>query len=250
MKKIISVFFITFSFITSIFAETITFQASSMSGNASDKNSRTILEGDAKVSTESMEISAQRIELSGKDYRIITASGNVQGKNLKSNLDFTCESMKYDRETKIATLENNVQLIDAQNEVNAQAQIIEYNQETELAIMQIDVSLTQKNNKCTSAYAVYKKNEQMLEMSGNPQIVQGEDTFRAQNISLNLKSQEITLSGRVKGSVTASSQTQNQAQTENLDLQTKNSSNLSETELQNQSENPSAESVENKNVEE
>ena len=44
----------------------------------------------------------------------------------------------------------------------------------------------------------------MLEMSGNPKIVQGTDTFRAQEITLNLDTQEITLDGRVSGTVTES----------------------------------------------
>ena len=35
----------------------------------------------------------------------------------------------------------------------------------------------------------------------NARITQGEDTFRAQQIALNLDTQEITLDGRVKGSV-------------------------------------------------
>ena len=215
-KKRILSYFLSLVFAAPIFCETINFQSSSMSGNSNDKNSVTILEGNAKVSTETMIISADKIELSGKDYRFISATGNVKGQNLESKMDFTCGTMKYDRESKIASLENDVSLTDTENEVTAQAQIIEYNQESELAVMQINVSLTQKNNKCTSAYAVYKKNEQLLEMSGNPQIVQGADTFRAQNISLNLKTQEIKLSGRVKGSVSSSSQESPQEQEKSL----------------------------------
>ncbi|MDE7391506.1 MAG: LPS export ABC transporter periplasmic protein LptC, partial [Treponemataceae bacterium] len=103
---------------------------------------------------------------------------------------------------KIANLESSVHLVDVQNEVTADAQVIEYNQTTEIAVMQINVTLRQKDNTCTAAYAVYRKNDKMLEMSGNPKIVQGEDTFRAQGITLDLDTQEITLDGRVSGTVT------------------------------------------------
>jgi lipopolysaccharide export system protein LptA len=41
-------------------------------------------------------------------------------------------------------------------------------------------------------------------MKGNSKIVQNDDTFRAQNITLNLDTQEIFLEERVKGSVSAS----------------------------------------------
>lgn len=199
-KKFI-LFYILLIFSITANTEQITFSADSMTGKAGSKNSTTILKGNAKVKTESMEISAETIELSGKNFRRITASGNVIGKNTESKMDFTCERMKYDRQTKIAVLEQNVELSDIENGVNAKAELIEYDQKKETAIMQIQVNLTQKKNVCTSAYAIYSKNEQTLEMSGNPKIVQNGDTFRAQVILLDMETQEITLTGRVKGSV-------------------------------------------------
>lgn len=201
LKKALSISI--FLFITGLcFPETITFYADSMSGKTGDESDYTKMEGNAKVTTDSMEIEADLIELKGEDFRYIVATGNIKGKNTKSKLDFTCDKLTYDKETKNVILENTVHLLDVENEVTADAQYIEYNQDTEIAIMQISVYLTQKNNVCTSAYAIYKKKEQMLEMSGNPKVVQDEDTFRAQTISLNLDTQEISLDGRVKGSVT------------------------------------------------
>jgi len=172
-----------------------------MSGSASEKSDYTKLSGNASVVTESMEISADVIELKGENFRYISATGSIKGKNTESKLDFTCDKMTYDRDTKIATLENTVHLIDAENEVSADAQLIEYDQNTQIAIMQIGVTLKQKDNTCTSAYAIYRKDAQLLDMSGNPKIVQGSNSFRAQTITLNLDTQEITLDGRVQGSV-------------------------------------------------
>lgn len=202
-----------------IFSEEIQFQAESMSGNAKNKNSVTILEGNAKVITETMEISADKIELSGKDFRIIKAYGNIIGSNKESKLDFSAGFMNYDRETKIAILENNVSLTDYENDIKAKAQIIEYDQEKEIAIMQINVSIVQKDNTCTAAYTIYKKSEKTLNMSGNPQIKQGRDTFNAQTISLNLDTQEIVLSGRVKGSVSSESTNSSNEKSNNVETQ-------------------------------
>ena len=190
------------SFISSLFAETITFKADSLTGTAGNNSDTTRMQGNAFVKTSNMEISADSIELSGNNYRYIIADGAVTGKNLESKMEFTCGRMRYDRETKIAYLEDSVHLVDTANGVTADAQIIDYNQKTEIAIMQIGITLKQKENVCTSAYAVYRKNDKMLEMSGNPKIVQGQDSFRAQEITLNLDSQEITLDGRVSGTVT------------------------------------------------
>ena len=201
MKKLI-VAIVFLSLTSLIFAEKITFSAGSMSGQAGDSSATTTLTGGAFVQTSSIEISADSIELSGDDYRFIKATGSISGKNLETKMEFTCDSMSYDRETKVAQLEGNVKLIDTENDVKADAQLIEYNQNTNIAVLQIGITLTQKKNICTGAYAVYQKNEQMLEISGNAQVKQEDDIFRAQQITLNLDTQNITLSGNVKGSVT------------------------------------------------
>ena len=181
--------------------EQIAFSAAVMSGTAGDKNSATTLKGNAKVKTENMEIAADQIELYGKDFRYIKATGSVSGKNTETKMDFSCKRLTYDRKTKVSKLEGGVEFIDVENEVKAKAGLVEYDQDKEIAVMQIQVTILQKDNVCTSAYAVYKKNEQVLELSGNPKIVQNDDTFRAQTIELDLDSQDIKLIGKVQGSV-------------------------------------------------
>lgn len=255
MKKLISIIFALVP--AMIFCEEITFTADFMSGTAGSKTDTTTLEGNATVQTSSMNISADAIELSGEDFRFITATGTVSGSITESQMDFTCGKLKYDRQTKVAQLEDAVHLVDVANEVTADAQIIEYNQNSETAVMQIEITLTQKDNVCTSAFAIYKKSEQKLEMSGNPKIQQGTDSFRAQEITLNLETQEITLDGRVKGTVsdskpaktetdTESARSETASQTENppsdseISSQTENS--LSESESSAQNENSLSES--------
>ncbi|QTQ17339.1 organic solvent tolerance protein OstA [Treponema parvum] len=187
------------------FSDVITFRADSMTGSTGGKNDRTSLEGHAFVKTDSMEIAADKIGISGDNFRYIQAEGNIFVKNTKTEMDFTCGRLSYDRETKIAVLDTDVKLTDPKNGVSAKAQMVEYNQNTETAVLQINIELRQKDNVCTGAYAIYHKNEQLLEMSGSPKIVQGDDIFRAQEISLKLDSQEITMSGRVQGSITSAS---------------------------------------------
>lgn len=215
-----------------LYAEKITFSADSMSGKVGDKTDSTFLNGEACVITETMEIYSDSIGMSGKDFRFIEASGNVKGKNTESALEFTCGKLKYDRETKIAQLMDNVDLTDTKNNVTAKAQIIEYNQETDTAVMQIEIELKQKDNICNGAYAIYRKADQMLELSGNAQIKQGNDTFRAQEITLNLDSQEITLDGRVKASIVDERKNKTEAESE------KNADTDAESEAEIESEAP------------
>lgn len=194
--------FLCLFFCARVFAEEITFFANSMTGIAGNTSDRTTLTGEAFVHTSSVEISADKIEMSGTDFRMVQATGNISGKNLTTHLEFTCGQMTYDRETKIAVLRDGVFLTDTENEVTAQAEIIEYNQNTDIAVLQMNITLKQKDNVCTGAYAIYRKKEQLLNLSGNAQIVQGTDSFRAQEILLDMDTQRITLDGRVRGSVT------------------------------------------------
>lgn len=237
MKKLISIIFALVP--AMIFCEEITFTADFMSGTAGSKTDTTTLEGNATVQTSSMNISADAIELSGEDFRFITATGTVSGSITESQMDFTCGKLKYDRQTKVAQLEDAVHLVDVANEVTADAQIIEYNQNSETAVMQIEITLTQKDNVCTSAFAIYKKNEQKLEMSGNPKIQQGTDSFRAQEITLNLETQEITLDGRVKGTVSDSKPAKTETDTKSAGSETASQAENppSESEISSQTEN-------------
>ena len=219
-KKVFTTFLISLSLAfaaTPLFAEKIIFSANRMTGQAGNSNTTTTLSGNAYIKTESMEIQADDVELSGDNYRYIKASGNITGKNTKSNMDFTCDSLEYDRTTKVAILKGNVKLDDKENEVNAEAQVIEYNQDTEIAILQIQIKLTQKDNVCSGSYAIYYKESQLLELSGNAQVKQKEDIFRAQNISLDMNTQDITLGGNVKGKVTETKEAKEEPASENAE---------------------------------
>lgn len=196
----------------SILADTIQFKADSMSGNTGDGQENTVLSGRAWICTEDIEINAGTIELSGSNYDIITATDNVSGVNTGSGISFTADRLSYDRRTDIVKLEGNVTLIDTDNDVTATAYLIEYNQKTETAVLQMNVTLVQKDSVCTSALATWRKEEKMLEMSGSPKIVKKDDTFTAQEITFNLDTEEITLDGKVRGTVTDTSDTQTSEQ--------------------------------------
>lgn len=201
MKRIILFAALTVFFIPA-FAEKIRFSADSMSGQAGNSSTTTTMQGNATVKTSSIEIRADLLELSGEDYRNISAQGNVSGKNLETNMEFDCDNLSYDRITKKIVLKGNVKLVDVDNDVTCGAQIVEYDQDKDIAILQIQISLTQKDNVCSGSYAVYYKESQLLEISGNAQVKQNSDTFRAQFITLDLDTQDITLGGSVKGTVT------------------------------------------------
>lgn len=211
-----------------LFAEKIIFSANRMTGQAGNTNTTTSLSGNAYIKTETMEIQADDVELSGDNYRYIKATGHINGKNLKTNMEFTCDSLEYDRTTKLASLKGNVNLEDKDNDVKAKAQIIDYNQDTEIAVLQVQINLTQKDNVCSGSYAVYYKKAQLLEISGNAQVKQDDDVFRAQHITLDMDTQDITLGGNVKGTVTDTKQVEPEPAVETEAPEPKEQSDLKE----------------------
>lgn len=188
-------------------AETIRFSADSMSGSTAQDSEYTRLSGSAQVETASLQLKAGTITLSGTDYRIISAEENVQGTYLESGFTFKCNSLRYDRKTKVTVLEGSVSMNDTENDVQLKAEYIEYSQDTETALIQINVEITQDDALCTSAFAVYRKKTQILELSGAPKVKQKDDIFQAQEIVFDLRSREITLDGKVRGSVSDTSDT-------------------------------------------
>ena len=181
--------------------DTIVFSASSMTGSTSETNEYTRLQGGARIQTNTLDIKADSIQLSGSNYRSIIAEKNVEGADNEGGFTFTCNSLRYDRETKITVLEGAVAMHDTKNDVHVKAEYVEYKQATETALIQINVEITQENSVCTSAFAVYRKKIQMLELSGSPRVTESDNVFRAQEIVFNLDTKEITLDGKVSGTV-------------------------------------------------
>ena len=83
--------------------KTISFSADSMSGTSGKKDSITVLEGNASVLVETLKITGDRIELSGKDFRFVLA-GKHNGRTVKG-FSFTADRLVYDRETEIASFQ-------------------------------------------------------------------------------------------------------------------------------------------------
>lgn len=179
----------------------IDFSADRMSGTAGKKTSVTVLEGNAIVKVGSLQITGDRIELSGEDFRFVTATGNITGKDEEKGYSFSSGQLSYDREREVAAFTGDAKLVDAKHDVEASASMISYNQKTETAFLQVGVTLKRKKINCTSNFAVYRRTISMLDLAGSPYVVRDGDEFRADRISVNLDTEYITLDGSVSGTI-------------------------------------------------
>ena len=182
-------------------ADTFSFRADRMSGGKATGREITVLSGNAEVRSDKLLLQADRIEIQGSDNRFIDCSGSVRGIEEEKNILFQTDRLRYDRTLKIARLEGNSTLEDRKNELVARARFIEYDDQNEIAVIQISVRLFKDNLVCRSEYAVYRRRDKTLALSGFPVVYKKEDEFRADRIRVDIDTDDVVMEGDVKGSI-------------------------------------------------
>jgi len=182
-------------------ADVFTFRADRMSGTKAVGKETTILMGNAQVRSDSLLLKASRIEIQGDNNQFIDCSGGVWGMEEEKNILFFTDRLRYDRKLKIARLEGNSTLEDRKNSVVAKGNYIEYDERTEVTVMQISVRLFKDDMVCRSEYAVYRRNEKLLDLSGFPVVYKKDDEFRADRIRVDLDTDDVTMEGAVSGTI-------------------------------------------------
>jgi lipopolysaccharide export system protein LptA len=161
----------------------------------------TILMGNAEVRSDNLVLRANRIEIHGDNNQFIDCSGGVWGIEEEKNIVFQTDRLRYDRTLKIARLEGNSTLEDRDNEIVAKANFIEYDDQAEVAVFQISVRLFKDDMVCRAEYAVYRRNEKLLDLSGFPVVFKKDDEFRADRIRVDLETDDVTMEGAVSGTI-------------------------------------------------
>ncbi|MDR1178754.1 MAG: LptA/OstA family protein [Spirochaetaceae bacterium] len=198
------VFFLVFLsalLIFSVWADIFTFKADRMSGGRASGREITILQGSAEVRSDNLILQADRIELQGADNEFIDCQGHVRGRDDEQGILFETDRLRYDRTLKIARLEGNSTMEDTQNGVVARGRFIEYNDETGTAIIQVSVRLFKDELACRSEYALYRRNEKSLDLSGFPVVYKKGDELRAERMQVDLETEDVIMEGAVSGSI-------------------------------------------------
>ena len=172
-----------------------------MSGSRASGKDTTILEGSAQVVSDSLVLEAERIVLSGEKNRFVDCEGSVSGVDEAKGVFFRTQRLRYDRTTKVARLEGDSVLEDKKNGVIAKGRFIEYNDANGTTVLQIGVRLFKNELVCRSEWALYRREEQDLELAGMPYVFKDGDEFRAARMRVDLKTDDIFMEGAVSGSI-------------------------------------------------
>ncbi|MBN2050155.1 MAG: hypothetical protein JW760_06895 [Spirochaetales bacterium] len=195
-------------------AETSSFSFSSDTTRAvlAKGKERTILSGNAFIHSENTEIKADSIELYGEDFRYASCAGKVTAFNREKGIIMTCENLFYDREEERMIITGYGEMQDQKNELVVKGGFFEDNGNENITIIEIGVKILKiaegKEMVCRAEYARYERDKDILILSGMPEVYWKDDHYSAARITINLETDEITLEGKVSGSVSTQEQSE------------------------------------------
>jgi lipopolysaccharide export system protein LptA len=184
-----------------LFADTFTYAGDSATTVLAEGSQHALLTGHAQVKTKDLRITADSIELFGKDFIYAQCKGNVRVVDTRRGLDLTSQELFYDRDRKIARIKGNAVMSDLKNEMVVKGGFIEDRDTEQITIVQIGVRIFKKDIVCRSEFAKYWREKKMLELSGMPWVSKASDIYQAARITVNLDTEDITLEGDVQGTI-------------------------------------------------
>jgi len=182
-------------------ADTFTYSGDSASTVLAEGSQHALLTGNARVDTQDLRITADSIELFGKDFVYAQCHGNVRVVDAKRGLDLTSQQLFYDRNQKIARIRGNAVMADLKNEMVVKGGFIEDRDLEKITIVQIGVRIFKKDITCKAEFAKYWRDKKTLELSGLPWVSKGSDVYQAARITINLDTEDISLEGDVQGTI-------------------------------------------------
>jgi lipopolysaccharide export system protein LptA len=182
-------------------ADTFNFSSDSTTMTTAEGSQHALLSGNARVQSADLRITANQIELFGKDFIYAQCHGNVHVVDTKRGIDLTSQDLFYDRDKKISRVRGNAVMADLKNEMTVKGGFIEDRDTQQITIIQIGVRIFKKDIVCRSEFARYLRDKKVLELSGMPWVSKGSDIYQASRITINLDTEEINLEGEVTGSI-------------------------------------------------
>jgi lipopolysaccharide export system protein LptA len=177
-----------------------------MSTSLAEGSERALLKGNARVDTEDMKITADEIDLFGKDFIYVQCRGNVRVVDAKRGIELSSRELFYNRNEKIARIKGNAVMTDLKNEMVVKGGFIEDRESEQLTIVQIGVRILKKDLVCRSEFAKYWRDRKVLELSGMPFVTRKGDEYQATRIVVDLDTEQMTFEGDVKGTLRSGDQ--------------------------------------------
>lgn len=189
-----------------LFSDNITFSGGTSSIVLRDGRENVILSDGASVSVDTMSISADKITLSGNNWRYISCTGKASVVDTSRGISIKTASIWYDRETQRILISSWYEIDDTENEVSATGASLEYLLNEERLQLDKDVTLlknTDENGimRCSAESVIFSRGDNTLQLRGSASVDWDGDKYQAEVISVNLDTDSISLDGRIRGTI-------------------------------------------------
>ncbi|MCE1195788.1 hypothetical protein LWX53_04760 [bacterium] len=181
--------------------DTITFSARRMESVIAKGKEKTILVGQAVVNTGTVEIKADRIELSGEDYNDVTCVGAVSVFDESKGFLLKSATLKYARDSEIGLAQDKVVIEDSKNGVVLKAEWVRFDQKQSLVDARIAVHILKEDFAVRAEFARYNRDDESLQLSGSPVAVSADGTISADSMAGTASMEGLGLGGSVSGTI-------------------------------------------------
>ena len=201
MKKTIKLLALLLLCSTLYAADDFSFYGDSLSSSRGKGKEHTSLKGNAGIISSSTKIKADNIEIYGSDNDFAECTGTVEVIDNEKGISLKAEKLLFNRKDDIIRVEGAAVMEDMKNKVIVKGNFLEYIGADETCIIQIGVRILKEDMVCRSEFARYNRGDDILELSGMPVVFWKNDEYRALRIIVDLDKDEITLEGKVTGSI-------------------------------------------------
>ena len=164
---------------------------------------RTVLRGNAALTSDETEIFADSIELYGDDLAFALSQGGVRVVQVGAGIELTSETVFYNRRDGIVRVEGDALLVDHDNEMVIKGGFLEHWEERNETSIQIGVQILSDDLVARAQLVHYDRGAQTLTLSGLPVVTWKGDEYHASRIFIDLDQDRIVLSGAVRGQITS-----------------------------------------------
>ena len=189
----------------SIFGDSISFAGGESSLTLREGQKSVTLSGGAEVSTGSITITSDSMSLTGDDWRYVECSGNIVITDSERGLEIRTSTLWFDREAETIIISSWFEIDDTGQDLYATAGSLRYDMKDEKLELGMQVTLMRISDgevmTCSSESLTYDRNNEFVSLRGKSRVEWKGDEYSADIISVDLKNDEISLSGRIRGTI-------------------------------------------------
>lgn len=184
-------------------ASEITFSGGSTRMSMQEGRQTITLSTGARITSGTVELTADQITLRGTDFRYVDCIGSVTLTDTERGITLISQSLFYDREEESIYIEGYLELDDGVNEVHASAFLLDFALEQGEVLLQAEVRLYKHTSSgvmaCKADVLRFDRSKRQLELNGSATVDWDGDKYEAQRITVDLDTEEIAMDGSIKG---------------------------------------------------